>query len=225
MTSSKFAAEHEAARASSSYEQDRDDAFLVNEIAFAITLRTRHISNQDVATGLLAIHEDNHIVLPIFKECLSTYDSEEMRIEMIHAVIRSARDLLAVADYFVKQRGRLPRRTDNAMSGMGAAGWYPFNALSVIACWHLFRGAADSPISTSGYNLDSPLWDTMQSLCDNADPSDNSLPETLSWIAEHPSVVHIRGIVQERGLTSRHDIESVLESQGNVTGSNKNGVL
>lgn len=225
MTSSIFEAEHEAARSASSYEQDRDDAFLVNEVSLAIALRTRHISNQDVATGLLAIHEDNRIVLPIFKDCLATYDCEEMRIEVIYSVIRSARDLLAVADYFAQQFGRLPRRTDKALSGMGTAGWYPFNALSVIACWHFFRAEKDSPLSTSDNYLQSPIWSVMMSLYDNADPTDNSLPDTLSWIAEHPSVVKLRDIVQERGFTSREDIEHVLESQNNITGPIRNGAL
>lgn len=203
------------------FEQDRDDAFLVNEIALAIAPRTRHLSTHSVATGLLAVNEDCRITLPIFKHCLST-DNQELRQEMIHAIIRSIRDLIAVATFFEK----LPSPNDVRLSAINRAAWYPYNALSVLVCWHHYNAADGSPVlANSEHYFNSPLWGLMKALCDSADTSDTSLPETLSWAAGHPALETIRGLVKERAITNREDIESLLGSQDHVTAPIKNGVL
>jgi hypothetical protein len=202
------------------FEQDRDDAFLINEIALAISDRTRHVSTHSVATGLLAVNENCRITLPIFKQCLDT-DDQGLRMETVHAIIRSIRDLIAVASLFKK----LPSPKDVKASSINRVAWYPYNALSVLACWHYYTAGEDSPVTSSEYYFDSPLWGVMNGLCDNAGDHDLSLPETLSWAANHPSVEAIRDIVQEREITSRKDIESLLESQDLVTGPVRTGVL
>jgi hypothetical protein len=202
------------------FEQDRDDAFLINEIALAIAPRTRHLSPRSVATGLLAVNEDCHLTLPIFKQCLDT-DDQGLRMEMVHAIIRSMRDLIAVASLFEK----LPSPKDAKASPINRVAWYPYNALSVLACWHYCAAVEGSPVTSSEYYFDSPLWGVMNGLCDNADDHDLSLPETLLWAAEHPSVEAIRDIVQEREITSRNEIESLLKSQSSVVSSVRSGVL
>lgn len=206
------------------FEQDRDDAFLVNEIAAAISSRTTHIQEQSVITGLLAVNEDCRLTLPIFKKCLDT-DNEELRLEMVRAIIRSVRDLLSVATIMEDRRGTLPRASDPSNPPMIRSAWYPFNALSVLACWHYETAPKDSPAINSEFHFDSPLWGIMQSLCDNANSADLSLPETLSWAAGRPDVETIRDLMKERALTSREEIESLLESQGNVATPVRNGIL
>jgi hypothetical protein len=202
------------------FDQDRDDAFLVNEIALAIADRTRHLPTQSVATGLLAVNEDCRITLPIFKQCLDT-DDQELRKEMVHAINRSVRDLIAVASFFEK----LPRAKDAKASPLNRAAWYPYNVLSVLACWHYYTADNDSPVASSETYLQSPLWGIVKALYDNADTSDLSLPETLSWAAGRSDVETIRDLMRERAITSREDIEYLLESQGNVTTPVKSGVL
>lgn len=202
------------------FEQDHDDALLVSEIALAIVDRTRHLSNQSVITGLLAVNEDCRLALPIFKQCLDT-DDEKLRKEMVHAIIRSVRDLIAVASFFKK----LPRAKDAKTTSLNRAPWYPFNALSVLACWHYETADKDSPVANSETYLQSPLWGIMKALYDNGDTSDLSLPETLSWAAGRPDVETIRDLMRERSLTSREEIEYLLESQDNVTTPIRNGVL
>lgn len=207
------------------FEQDRDDAFLINEIALAIDSRTTRVhSAQEVATGLLAVNEDCRLTLPIFKQCLDT-DDEQMRIKMVHAVIRSVRDLLSIASTFEGSMGVLPSANDTRISAMTRAAWYPFNALSVLACWHYETADRDSPVAVPEYYFNSPLWDFMIALCGHAGTNDSSLPETLSWAAGHPAIETIKSIVEERKITSREDIEYLLESQGHVTAPVRNGVL
>lgn len=202
------------------FEQDYDDAFLVNEIASAIADRTRHLPAQSVATGLLAVNEDCRLTLPIFQQCLGT-DDQELRKEMVHAVIRSIRDLIAVASLFEK----LPSPKDVNATPFNRAAWYPYNALSVLACWHYCAAEKDSPVASSESLFQSPLWGIMTALCNNADTPNLSLPDTLSWAAGHPDVETIRDLMKERAITSREEIESLLESQGNVTAPVRNGVL
>lgn len=202
------------------FEQDRDDAFLVNEIVLAIADRTRHLPTQSVATGLLAVNENCRITLPIFQQCLDT-DDQELRKEMVHAINRSIRDLIAVASFFEK----LPRVEDAKANPLNRAAWYPYNSLSVLACWHYYTADKDSPVASSETYLQSPLWGIMKALYDNGDTSDLSLPETLSWAAGRPDVERIRDLMRERALTSREEIEYLLESQANVTKPIRNGVL
>jgi hypothetical protein len=140
---------------------------------------------------------------------------------MVHAINRSVRDLIAVASFFEK----LPRAKDAKASPLNRAAWYPYNVLSVLACWHYYTADNDSPVASSETYLQSPLWGIVKALYDNADTSDLSLPETLSWAAGRSDVETIRDLMRERAITSREDIEYLLESQGNVTTPVKSGVL